>query len=355
MKQTECRDHSLCTSPVVLKNHYLRTTEAMPAATDAPRESRNPLSKLTHSIAEKLHVHSNGDREGTSTPPSEGQSSGKAHERTAEKRQQKRETEQRNLEAEQQLEAERQEEADHAAKVESEETQSRYGELEHPSELVPLEEMAQMRPGSEVTFKARIHTQRKVSSALEFILFRNALETIQGVLHRDDVISEHMIKWINRLPPESIVQVIGKLQEPKEPVKAATISHLEVNVGSIHLISSAHNLPFDLYHADEPTHNRLTHRIVDLRHPYNHAVFRIRAKIMHVWRDVLEEKGFLEISTPKLQPAATETGAEVFKVGYFGRTAFLAQSPQLAKQMAISADLKRVFEVGTSLGMLRQG
>lgn len=54
----------------------------------------------------------------------------------------------------------------------------------------------------------------------------------------------------------------------------------------------------------------------------------------------------MEIHTPKLQPAATESGAEVFKVDYFGRTAFLAQSPQLAKQMAISADFKRVYEIG---------
>ena len=316
----------------------------MPVSTDEPRqESRNPLSKLTHSIAEKLHVgsHKNGDDDSSH----DERTSGKAHERTVEKRQEKRDTDRRVQEAEKELEGKRQREAEEAAKVESEETKSRYGELEHPSELVPLEEMSGMQPGRSVTFKARIHTQRKVSAALDFILFRNALHTIQGVLHRDEVISDHMIKWINRLPPESLVQVIGTLQTPKEPVKSATIFNLEVNVESIHLVSAAHNLPFDLYHGDQSTHNRLEHRIVDLRHPYNHAVFRIRAKITHVWREVLEERGFLEIATPKLQPAATETGAEVFKVGYFGRTAFLAQSPQLAKQMAISADLKRVFEV----------
>jgi aspartyl-tRNA synthetase len=55
----------------------------------------------------------------------------------------------------------------------------------------------------------------------------------------------------------------------------------------------------------------------------------------------------MEIQTPKLQPAATESGAEVFKVNYFGRRAFLAQSPQLAKQMTVSADFGRVYEVGS--------
>ncbi|WAQ93280.1 hypothetical protein PtA15_18A338 [Puccinia triticina] len=57
-------------------------------------------------------------------------------------------------------------------------------------------------------------------------------------------------------------------------------------------------------------------------------------------------KGFIEIHTPKIQGAATESGASVFKLGYFERNAFLAQSPQLAKQMAIAADFERVYEIG---------
>ena len=63
-------------------------------------------------------------------------------------------------------------------------------------------------------------------------------------------------------------------------------------------------------------------------------------------RQALDEQGFIEIHTPKLQGGATESGASVFKVEYFSRGAFLAQSPQLAKQMAISADFGKVYEIG---------
>jgi hypothetical protein len=93
---------------------------------------------------------------------------------------------------------------------------------------------------------------------------------------------------------------------------------------------------------------RLSNRVMDLRNPVNHALFKIRAMVLRQFREVLDNKGFVEIQSPKLQPAATESGAEVFKVNYFGRTAFLAQSPQFAKQMMISADFGRVYEVGSA-------
>ena len=91
---------------------------------------------------------------------------------------------------------------------------------------------------------------------------------------------------------------------------------------------------------------RLTNRVVDLRTPVSRSVFRIRAGIANLFRTFLDSQGFTEIQSPKLQPAATESGSAVFKVDYFRRPAFLAQSPQLAKQMAIAADMERVYEIG---------
>lgn len=94
-------------------------------------------------------------------------------------------------------------------------------------------------------------------------------------------------------------------------------------------------------------------------------MFKLQHAIGHLFRDILDSKGFIEIHSPKLQGAATESGASVFKVNYFkGKhiaqdvlisailihlstgSAFLAQSPQLAKQMAIAADFERVYEIG---------
>lgn len=86
-------------------------------------------------------------------------------------------------------------------------------------------------------------------------------------------------------------------------------------------------------------------RVLDLRHPSNKALFRVRAMILRIFREALEGQGFIEIHTPKLQPAATESGSELFVVDYFGRTTSLARSPQLAGQMAIAAGFRKVYEV----------
>jgi aspartyl-tRNA synthetase len=95
-----------------------------------------------------------------------------------------------------------------------------------------------------------------------------------------------------------------------------------------------------------PQRVRLNNRIVDLRTGPSQAIFRIQSGICNLFRSYLDGQGFIEIHTPKLQGGATESGASVFEVNYFGRPAFLAQSPQLAKQMAIIADFERVYEIG---------
>lgn len=91
---------------------------------------------------------------------------------------------------------------------------------------------------------------------------------------------------------------------------------------------------------------RLQARSLDLRTPTNQAIFRIQSGVSLLFREYLDARGFFEIHTPKLQGAATESGSSVFKVDYFKRPAFLAQSPQLAKQMVITSDMEKVFEIG---------
>lgn len=95
-----------------------------------------------------------------------------------------------------------------------------------------------------------------------------------------------------------------------------------------------------------PLDLRLDNRILDLRTTTNQAIFRIQHAISKLFREYLETRDFVEIHTPKLQGAATESGASVFKVSYFKGNAFLAQSPQLHKQMAIAADFGKVYEIG---------
>jgi len=90
---------------------------------------------------------------------------------------------------------------------------------------------------------------------------------------------------------------------------------------------------------------RLNNRVIDLRTPANQGIFRMQHGVCQLFRQFLLSQGFTEIHTPKLVGTASEGGADVFAVEYFGRKAYLAQSPQLYKQMALMADLERVFEV----------
>ena len=86
--------------------------------------------------------------------------------------------------------------------------------------------------------------------------------------------------------------------------------------------------------------------LTTMQSPVNQAIFRVRGAVCMLFREYLTSKRFLEIQSTKFQEGGTESGAAVFKVDYFRRPAFLAQSPQLAKQMCIAADMERVFEIG---------
>ena len=216
--------------------------------------------------------------------------------------------------------------------------------------------------GQTVTFTARVHHVRNLSSKLVFVIFRDQIDTVQGVLtFRDGVVSENFVRWAGHLIHEGFVHVEGTLQQPPEKVKGCTISDIEVLIDKMHLVVPVdESLPVDVHtidhvEMDQETHQfeslastrvRVANRIAFLRTPTAQSIFRINSGICSIFRSFLESQDFIEIHTPKLQPAATESGAEVFKVNYFGRTAFLAQSPQLAKQMSISADFGRVFEIG---------
>lgn len=91
---------------------------------------------------------------------------------------------------------------------------------------------------------------------------------------------------------------------------------------------------------------RLDHRVLDLRTPANQAIFRLEAGVCRLFREALTKQDFVEIHTPKIIGAASEGGANVFTVSYFKGSAYLAQSPQLYKQMAIAADFGKVFTIG---------
>lgn len=218
------------------------------------------------------------------------------------------------------------------------------------------------RVGEDVTIRARVHTSRATGNKMCFFVFRQGVSTIQGIISADDkTISKPMIKFCIGIPAESIVLVEGKISKPVEEVKSCTISDAELSISKIYIQSEAEGrLVFSLEDASRPETDfeqdpalvrvnldtRLNNRVLDLRTTTNNAIFRLQSAVCLLFREYLLKKEFMEIHTPKMIAAASEGGSNVFKISYFKRDAFLAQSPQLYKQMCIAADFDRVFEIG---------
>ncbi|KAJ3719871.1 aspartate-tRNA ligase [Lentinula raphanica] len=219
------------------------------------------------------------------------------------------------------------------------------------------------RDGETVLLRARIHNSRAQGSKMVFLNLRQRTESVQALMIvAPEKVSKQMVKWTAGLAIESIVLVEGVVKKSPEIIKSATVGTVEVEISKLYLISGVETrLPFTVEDADRTEaeieasgdqfnrvllDTRLNNRVIDLRSQTNQAIFKLQAAVGELFRHHLHSNGFIEIHSPKLQGAATESGASVFKVSYFKGSAFLAQSPQLAKQMAIAADFERVYEIG---------
>ncbi|TSC53771.1 MAG: nondiscriminating aspartyl-tRNA synthetase [Microgenomates group bacterium LiPW_16] len=145
---------------------------------------------------------------------------------------------------------------------------------------------------------------------------------------------------------EDVVEVIGKVKSrPKEMVNPKIeTGEVEIELKEIKTLATAQELPFDMG-LDElkvslPT--LLDYRSLSLRHPKNRAIFKVQETIISAFRESLKKQGFTEIQVPTIVPTTTEGGAQVFKIKYFNHDAFLAQSPQLYKQIMVGV-FERVF------------
>lgn len=147
---------------------------------------------------------------------------------------------------------------------------------------------------------------------------------------------------LGELPRESIVEVEGTVRRSEKSHRGVELLPTEVRV-----VTRA-EVPLPLGVVDKvgaELDTRLNHRVLDLRKPAVRAVFELRAAVLDGFRRAFTERGFLEVETPKLLRQGAEGGATLFRVDYFDRPAFLAQSPQLYKQMLIGAGFERVFEI----------
>ncbi len=191
--------------------------------------------------------------------------------------------------------------------------------------------------GETVTIAGWAATLR-LQRALQFVLVRDHTGTVQ-VTHRRD--GTPLDAELDGLTVESAVRVTGVVTD--NPV--VSLGGLEIIPERVTVENRAATpLPVDDNTGPE---GRLDWRFLDVRRrPAARLVFAVQTTVEQAMREFAYANGCTEMHTPKLMGAASESGAEVFELGYFGRSAYLAQSPQFYKQMAIAAGIDRVFEVG---------
>jgi nondiscriminating aspartyl-tRNA synthetase len=192
--------------------------------------------------------------------------------------------------------------------------------------------------GQQATVRGWVQAIRDQKS-VQFVIVRDETGLAQVVLGKADPPSE-LNERVSALTAESAVTIQGTVAAD-ERVK---LGGLELKLEALAVDALAEpELPVA---ADSALDKRIDWRYLDLRRPDRRLIFEVQTTAEHAMRDYWRKEGFIEIHTPKLMGSASESGAELFKVEYFDGVAYLAQSPQFYKQMAMAAGFGKVFEVG---------
>ena len=191
--------------------------------------------------------------------------------------------------------------------------------------------------GSTVTIAGWVHRRRLLKS-VAFLIVRDAEGFSQVVVTEPEVRAQ-----LDELTEESVVEVTATVTANEQAPYGVELLRPKIQVLSAVRVP----LPFELHRpvltASLPT--QLDHAALALRHPSRRAALRISAAATAGYRAALAAERFVEIQTPKIVASATESGANVFRLDYFGRPGYLAQSPQFYKQLMVGV-FERVFEVG---------
>ena len=178
---------------------------------------------------------------------------------------------------------------------------------------------------------------------VQFIVLRNKTDRLQITIEKSDENNKEMIEIVDKLTCESTIKVTGILKK-NEKVKMGGMELIPSKI-EVTSISEA-ELPISITNKDASLiDTRMDNRFLDLRNDVNGNIFRIQSEFVRGMRQYLYDNDFTEIHTPKIIGAASESGSDVFELSYFDTKAYLAQSPQFYKQMAMAAGFGKVFEV----------
>ncbi|HLB69437.1 MAG TPA: aspartate--tRNA(Asn) ligase [Candidatus Methanoperedens sp.] len=195
--------------------------------------------------------------------------------------------------------------------------------------------------GGSVTVCGWAHEIRDLGG-ITFLIVRDREGLVQVTLFKK-TIDKNLLEIVRNISRESVVTVTGNVKKEAKAPNGYELVPTDIKV----LGKAESPLPMDTTgKVDADLDTRLDVRFMDIRRPHTQAIFRIRHLILNSIRDFMDREGFIEITTPKIVATATEGGTALFPITYFEREAFLNQSPQLFKQIMMSAGLDRVFEIG---------
>ncbi len=202
-----------------------------------------------------------------------------------------------------------------------------------------INELKAEMDGKYIVLAGWVHEVRETAK-ITFLVLRDSTGLVQIIAKKGNV-SDKVIKSLS-LPKESVIMVKGKVKKNSEAKKGFEIIPEEIT----DLNPLSRQIPFEVTgKVPAEIDVRLNHRQIDLRRLESNAIFKIESTILQSFRNFLVSKDFREIRPPTLVAEATEGGAEVFAVEYFERDAFLAQSPQLYKQLALVGGFDKVFMI----------
>ncbi len=200
---------------------------------------------------------------------------------------------------------------------------------------------ADAEPGETATVAGWAHEVRDLGG-IAFLILRDTTGRIQVKFEKAEL-DDHLVATGTEVNRESVVRVTGSVEEEERAPTGVEIVPESVEV----VAEAAPELPLDPSgKVDADLSTRLDNRTLDLRKAESKAIFEIRAGVLRSVREAFRELNCTEINTPKIVATGTEGGTELFPITYFGREAFMNQSPQLFKQLMVGSGLERVFEIG---------
>ena len=194
--------------------------------------------------------------------------------------------------------------------------------------------------GKEIEVQGFVDNIKNLKS-VQFVILRDGTGKLQVTIEKNDNNSE-LNDIISAINTESTVKINGKLIDSP----SVKLNGIELIPQSIEVTSSAEKLPINYKDSGISRSIRHDNRFLDLRTERNHKIFEIETLLEESIREYCLANEFMEIHSPKITAKAAESGAEVFKLDFFGQRAALSQSPQFYKQMAMISGFDKIFEIG---------